>query len=206
MQNITIRIADENDYKDITELILDTDEYIYPPMFTNRLDEAITFFKECLKDEMSIFFHKRILVAINEQSNKIIGILVFFLSNQQLKLKSSIDVNLQSIENILICSNQYFKPLIDEYVNVIDVAYISNICVSKNIRNQGIGNVLLNSFYKYLQNNYRSISSVELDVLCNNDAAIYLYKKNGFKILYSEDAFSLPKIENLKSFRMKKNL
>lgn len=64
-------------------------------------------------------------------------------------------------------------------IDTIDQVEITNIVVKKNMRNKGIGNLLLNeliSIAKTMQKN-----SITLEVNCSNMYAIKLYEKNGFK-------------------------
>lgn len=64
-------------------------------------------------------------------------------------------------------------------IDTIDQVEITNIVVKKNMRNKGIGNLLLNkliSIAKTMQKN-----SITLEVNSSNVDAIKLYEKNGFK-------------------------
>ena len=64
-------------------------------------------------------------------------------------------------------------------VIVLDEADITNIVVKKDFRNKGIGNALLNYLIEFCKS--KNLSKINLEVSSNNDIAINLYKKFGFK-------------------------
>ena len=61
----------------------------------------------------------------------------------------------------------------------VDDIHITNIVVKKNLRNNGIGNVLLNKLIQICKD--KKTSSITLEVSVNNISAIKLYEKCGFK-------------------------
>ena len=62
---------------------------------------------------------------------------------------------------------------------VMDEADIMNIVTKKSYRNQGIGTLLLENLISICQN--LNLSSISLEVNEDNQTAIHLYKKLGFK-------------------------
>lgn len=62
---------------------------------------------------------------------------------------------------------------------IVDTADIMNIVVKKSWRNQGVGNLLLNNLV-YLCKKL-NLSSLSLEVNEDNQSAIHLYEKFGFK-------------------------
>lgn len=62
---------------------------------------------------------------------------------------------------------------------VMDEADIMNIVTKKSYRNQGIGTLLLENLISICQN--LNLSSLSLEVNEDNQTAIHLYKKLGFK-------------------------
>ena len=62
---------------------------------------------------------------------------------------------------------------------ILDTADITNIVVKKDFRNKGIGNALLNYLIEFCKS--KNLSKINLEVNSNNDIAINLYKKFGFK-------------------------
>ena len=61
----------------------------------------------------------------------------------------------------------------------IDDIHITNIVVKKNLRNNGIGSMLLNKLIELSKK--RNINSITLEVNTKNIPAIKLYEKYGFK-------------------------
>lgn len=64
-------------------------------------------------------------------------------------------------------------------INTLDQMEITNIVVRKDMRNQGIGNTLLNELIKLTIDS--KMNTIFLEVNSNNFSAIKLYEKNGFK-------------------------
>ena len=64
-------------------------------------------------------------------------------------------------------------------INTLDQMEITNIVVRKDMRNQGIGNTLLNELIKLTIDS--KMNTIFLEVNSNNLSAIRLYEKNGFK-------------------------
>ena len=62
---------------------------------------------------------------------------------------------------------------------ILDTADITNIVVKKDFRNKGIGNALLNYLIEFCKS--KNLSKINLEVSSNNNIAINLYKKFGFK-------------------------
>lgn len=64
-------------------------------------------------------------------------------------------------------------------IDTLDQMEITNIVVRKDMRNKGIGNILLNKLIQLSKGNQKN--TIFLEVNSNNLNAIKLYEKNGFK-------------------------
>lgn len=64
-------------------------------------------------------------------------------------------------------------------LDTLDQMEITNIVVRKDMRNKGIGNILLNKLIELSKENKKN--TIFLEVNSNNSVAIKLYEKNGFK-------------------------
>lgn len=62
---------------------------------------------------------------------------------------------------------------------ILDTAELNNIVVKKNERGNGYASLLLDELIKIAQNN--NCSKINLEVSIENEIAINLYKKTGFK-------------------------
>ncbi len=108
----------------------------------------------------------------------------------------------KQIEDEIIKDNVIFiTALIDNnvvgYVSgqmIIDEFYISNIAVTAEHRNSGIGKLLISSLIDKLKNSDCSFATLE--VRQSNFAAISLYEKLGFKNLGIRKNFYTSPIEN----------
>lgn len=197
MSNIITRPCELTDnIHTICELIVLTDDYIYPPMFRRSQEELYTFFENCIGDEGSAFYYKNIFLAL--EGDEILGIIVSWKGKTSLASDPSF-AEYRTREDIAYCNEHYFKLLFAEYAEKNEVTYISNICVKPKMRNRKIGRKMLMDFLK------TTCGTVELDVLCGNQAAIHLYESCGFSILYDEAAFAFDSIPNLRSYRMQKS-
>ncbi len=103
-----------------------------------------------------------------------------------------------SREDIFHCVRGYFEPLAEEYRDRQGVLYLCNVAVREDRRGEGIGRQLMEYAAKRWQ------GRTELDVLCDNPAAIHLYESTGFHITDQMDAFSFIPIEDFKSYKMVK--
>jgi len=86
--------------------------------------------------------------------------------------------------------------------HVVDVCYIANLAVLKEFRKQGIAGSLLQCLCDYAQNS--SAAELTLEVRASNDAAIALYKKNGFEVVGKRPNFYKKPTED--AFIMTKNI
>ncbi len=196
MKTITTRTCKPtDDPRRITDLIVGTDDYIYPPMFRAAPDEKYDFFAACLADEGSLFGRQNLTLAL--EGEEIVGLLVTFRGKTPLCHVPHYAA-LASAADIEYCNREYFAPLLDEYAEKSDTVYVCNLCVDPAHRGKGIGRRLLEDFLA------TQTGVVELDVLCDNPSAIHLYEKCGFRILYDEDAFAFDPIPNFKSYRMRR--
>lgn len=91
-------------------------------------------------------------------------------------LKSELE-NTRSQYIVLKAENEIlgFAGIID----TLDQMEITNIVVRKDMRNKGIGNILLNKLIELSKENKKN--TIFLEVNSNNSVAIKLYEKNGFK-------------------------
>lgn len=88
-------------------------------------------------------------------------------------INSDIDYVLGDYENDKLRGFIHFTKLYE----TIDIV---NIVVDMQFRNKGIASNLIN----YIVDNYKDINNIMLEVNVNNEAAINLYLKNGFKEIY----------------------
>lgn len=90
-------------------------------------------------------------------------------------------------EELINPNSQYIVAKIDDNIvgfagiwKAVDVIHITNIVTKKNLRNKGIGSILLDNLIK-ISYKIEDVISITLEVNENNLPAINLYKKYGFK-------------------------
>ena len=86
------------------------------------------------------------------------------------------DFNNNPYTHYLIYQDNEIYGYINYYL-IYDRIEIANFDVLKDYQNKGIGTKLLG----YLIDKYKDINNITLEVRCDNDIAINLYKKMGFK-------------------------
>lgn len=97
------------------------------------------------------------------------------------------DINLNYVLKLSEVGKCYVYVIDDEVVGFAtmdlfsDRAELIDICVALLHRNKKIGDVLLKKVVEVSKNN--GCDNITLEVRCDNDFAVKLYKTNGFKIV-----------------------
>ena len=183
-----------DDFITISNLIYNTDQYIYPYFFKNtpNWQEYLT---QMIKTKGTIFYYENILLSIID--DEIAGIIISFDENTYLSQDYSkwIDIN----KNFHFTIKKYILPTISHKLE--NSIYISNVCVDKKFRGKGVSKNL----FSYLYNNYPN-KNFELDVLEENSIALNLYKSQGFEIVSKIKGFNAPYKRKPLVYCMKKYL
>ena len=202
LDNLVIRKPTRDDkLEKISELLYNTDPYIYPYWF-ETLDNCKKELTPLLLEDKFFFNINNLYIAVNSLNNEIVGVICVVNKNVDL----SYDYSELKAKNERYCFTivNYVEGLIKE-VKEADFAYISNVCVDSNYRGMHIGNMLVN----YVVNVYkdRLYKEIVLDVLAKNPSAIKLYQNLGFE-QFTEvfGGFSDPKKKKPDVFSMKASL
>ena len=176
---IYFRRANKDDtMEEISELIYDTDPYIYSFWFNNDKEKCIEFFKEEMLKEGFIFNYNNLYVAYDKTQNKIVGVIC------AIDKSVNLEYNYEELQNI----NDYYKITIKEYIIPIEkkkknydneTIYIPNLCVDKSLRGKKIGTKLLGYYIKQMEE--AGFNKFALDCLLHNLPAKNLYHSLGFK-------------------------
>jgi len=187
--------------QEIAELIYRTDEYIYPYWF-ETLENCKNELPKLLIEENFFFYVNNLYLAIDEEVNKIVGVICVVDKNVCFeydydKLRNYNDRYRFTVDN-------YIMGLINE-VKESEFGYISNVCVHQDYRGKRIGNMLVSHVIEVYAD--KCFSEIVLDVLAKNPGAIHLYEKLGFE-QFTEifSGFSAPNKEKPDVFSMKLNL
>lgn len=183
--DICIRnVLPTDDVNSIAELIYKTDPYIYPTAFGN-LRKAKKHIPNFLSIESNPYFRKNIKLAVAD--DEIVGLVVILKQSPKTKYKfeeytgSHPDVP----KNYLHTATNYFNSIYEYLENDEDV-YIPCVCVKETSRGKHIGKLLvLNAIRECSDKN------IHLHVLCENERAIQLYEKCGFKKISQNEGYSI---------------
>ena len=174
----TIRKANKTDnLKQISELIYNTDPYIYPYWFES-LNNCKKILPKLILEDNFIFNINTIYIAINNETNEIIGL--SSIIDKSTNLEYDYD-NLSQNKNTTHTIKNYILPMINT-IKTKNIATITNMCIKKEYRNMHIGyNLLKTVIEEYKNNNNQNVEFIEFDVLAHNPSAIKLYQNLGFK-------------------------
>ena len=178
--NITVRNLKLTDnLETVAELIYQTDHPYWFENYKNWKDVLV----KLIKSKGSLFYYKNIIVAIDDDN--IVGIVVAIDEKNALNYDYSTLIKIN--KNFEYTIKNYIIPT-SSYIN--NNTYISNVCVSENARNRGIGYQLIN----FVKDKYKN--DISLDCLANNKGALNLYYKCSFKIVERTKGFSDPNSKN----------
>ncbi len=202
LDNIVVKKPTKDDnLEKISELLYETDPYIYPYWFES-VDNCKKELTPLLLDEKFFFNINNLFVAVDIESNEIVGVICAV--NKYVDLDYDYSELKAKNERYCFTIVNYVEGLIKE-VKESDFAYISNVCVDSNYRGMHIGNLLVS----YVVNVYkdRLYKEIVLDVLAKNPGAIKLYQNLGFE-QFTEvfSGFNDPSKEKPDVFSMKASL
>jgi len=181
--------ASDEQLKDVSGLIYDTDPYIYPALFRSR-EEALEIIPKMFKAGDCMFSVENVFVA--ECQKRIVGIILWH--------KGPLNWNKTQY---YLCGG--YSPYLDDVSSRYFFTYstvpddtISIINVSSSIKGIGIGTNMFRSFLNKYPGKH------ELYVLADNEHAISLYQRFGFIIESETNGYSIDN-QNLPCYRMISN-
>ena len=194
MENkLSIRQLKENDNVDynnlvrISELVYDTDPYIYPCVFSTR-EDAMRLLPVMFQQGDDIMFHLN-NCYVAEYEGKIVGLILWY--------KGPLDWDAHALFTYATASGISLSPHLplvraryfESYrAAATDTISLINICVNKHFQNRGVCKQLLKSFISK-----HTGEKIELYVLSDNYPAKRVYAAAGFKTVKTIGAFSLDK-------------
>ena len=176
--------------EEISGLIYDTDPYIYPAMFASR-EEAVRVIPKMIQADDVMFCRENLFVA--ESGGHIVGIILWHEGpmNWNSEIYKNCGGDSAYIDEV---EKRYFAAYQDIPPSCVSLI---NICISRDVRGQGIGGKMMDAFFQVKQGPF------ELFVLADNPAAVKLYQAKGFQITQQQGGFSLDGIAPL-CYRMVK--
>lgn len=189
------RVSKDDNFKEIAELIYETDPYIYSHWFHNNVEECKEILSPLLDKDGFFFNYKSMHIAIDKCNNKIIGLIQIIDKDTNFEYDYTELMNTDRTYKFTI--ENYIYELINE-VKESGLPYFSNIVVHHDYRGLKLGSTMMNYILKECRDKYYKFV---LDVLAENPAAIRLYEKMGFVITEKNMGFKND-TEKIEEYRM----
>lgn len=177
MYKIFIRSALKSDFKDFYNLVYFASGHVLDSIFIGRTKEILS---SLYKNEKNIYSYKHtVFIEVND---KIAGLLVGYdfkeASSESISTFFNIlhtlkDNKFSVIMNLLKAYRKIGKVLPNEY-------YVSNVAIYPEFRGSGLGTKLMLNAEQTASK--RKMKYISLDVEADNETAVNLYKKLGYKI------------------------
>lgn len=168
-------VNSSDDIHTMTELILGTDPYIYIDLF-GSVKNAERVLGVLFSSGKGIF--KKDCYYVAEHEGDIIGIAALFLPddiwNEEEVKMAFLEAEVE-IPDSFFAASEYFQSV----HNYRPGTKACNVCVLEKFRNHGFGNEIIKQLLLIAGN-----FNVTLTVLAENEIAIKLYEKNGFRVMY----------------------
>jgi ribosomal protein S18 acetylase RimI-like enzyme len=169
-----------HDLQKVAELIFETETDVFSLLFGKNTAKAFHRIKNVVKIGKNSFGYEHIYLAV--KGRQILGLTVFY-KGDEIDLKIESDKFSEALDFVGRLRLIFYEKVLLDRLLITKLEendmYISNVCVDKKNRGMGIGNFLLNNIVRYAKSN--QCKRIILDVSKDNNAAISLYKKNGFK-------------------------
>ena len=188
------KLEKEDSLSQVSRLIYETDNFIFPHFFGHNVTLAKQILT-CMIDKDTIYNRENIYVALVDE--QIVGISVI--------APSPVSINLGAFFEAFECAgateeiDDAFQSVMKEYFIPMeshpDGYYIACLCVDEQYRGKGIASAMIGQI---LASHYGE-SDVYLDCLTDNQAAISVYESHGFERLFEFSGFtSMPYYKMIK--------
>ncbi len=196
---LKIRNALKEESNKFSELIIISALY-FPILFSKKIENALQhFFSDCC----NLFSYKHVLAA--EYNGEVAGMILGYSFTE--KEKGNLRTGFLMFKDLGWIMLKKFRILLKFNGSVGTLGkgefYISNVAVYKRFRGLGIGKTLMNEAERRAK--MLGAKYVVLDVEAENNVAINLYKKLGYRAVKSATIL-LTKNRILRFLRMKKPL
>lgn len=179
----------DDDLDTIAELIYYSDVYIYPGLF-DGVEEGKKVIAQMIASA-TLYNYKNLLVA--KWQGQIVGVVVYHYQ----PVEFSFDVYRSCFEKASVAFDEKAQYIWENYYLLMKedtkALYVANACVSSTCRGKGVATKLFNKLFQIDGHCY-------LECIQANIAAVNLYQKLGFKIMYE-----YPGVYGVPCFKMERN-
>ena len=173
----------EDDVRRIVKYLHLTDPYIYPTICKDCENaDFVNLIGSCMKSDGNLY-HTDHLITV-KKAGVTVGIACVIPCGKTFCFSKGLTVPAALKSGIELTEKGYFQPLMKENLD-FEGYNVVNFCVDENLRGQGVGSFLMS----FLLEQYGK-SSIHLDVVASNTAAIRLYQKFDFVIQREYEGFS----------------
>ena len=182
---VSVSTLSRENYRELADLVYDTDPYIYPAMFGSR-ENARLLIPRLFRGGDAMFRTENCFVAIRQR--RIVGLLLW--------KKGRLRWFPEPLKRLAAENGVEISPHLDaaarEYVSMYaeedreELVSLINLCVDRELCGQGIGRAIMEHFFAEKHG-----QSYELCVLADNKNAVHLYCALGFKPVEYYDGFSV---------------
>lgn len=171
----------KHDLNKVSMLIYETELELLQSLFGKNQKKAQKNIKKLIYTCKNSFSHDKIYVVTGENED-VLGILVSYLGDE-IKVSEDIKAFLKAMDiieflKLALVGLILYKLLLTDIKH--DDYYLSNISVDKNHRGKGIGSFILEKSFELARE--KNASRVILDVSFDNERALRLYERFGFKV------------------------
>ncbi len=174
-----------DDLTRIAELVYATDGFLFPYMF-GRGEAATDLLKDLIKRDQNSFSWRYITGYFDEE-DVCQGIYIAYHQGNKSNDKDFSKV-FKGLNGLwLALKSLPFNTLLNPPIQ--KTLYLQNLSVHESARSKGIGRALLSDFYESAIR--EGIDTVSLDVSLDNEGAMRLYLKEGFKLIKKRKVLGL---------------
>lgn len=171
--------VNKHDLNKVSELIYDTDVEMFNFFFKNK-EDAIKRIKKLVKVGNNSLGHERTCVA-TEDNNQILGILIYS-KGKEISRKQDYRVFFKALNPWDALKFVLFDMIDGLILSDLDENdyYLASVAVNNQFRDKGIGTFILENAKKLAKE--EGCRRVVLDVDLENQGALRLYERLGFKV------------------------